>query len=463
MNHEPDDIEEGKDVEFSDSRLNELLSAAEWPEIPGDAVTRLRALCKESPEQSSVVDKPAAAVTAGRQSTDFRSAADLRSVADVYRRNWISWIVTAGVIAAAFVAGQWFEARRSSRQVVRQPEVESPAVVSQDSPATEQTTENPANVGIEAAPSEMMPREDSSTDMVAETPSDAGVPEKLIPTPEEAFGSGGKHRSRRDKLREQYQTQLKSVLACLEEQQLKEHNSEGLQAGAGNTSADLCLRPLMEKREEFEYLLWEMIRTTTGQQRLTALTAIGYVGTPKSVPLLMSTTSDADLRGVALEALKRCADEATITGFVLQQRDDELSREFCAVLASRQTDSAAQAWIHLVQNPSRRSHCLQAADELSEELVERFFQMLDSSLAADRIAAAVSLGSRTDPQTRKRLVGLIQAFPHRWEPVAALMWNGSPESMRVLQQLQGDTTRFAVLQTASVQLTAFVGQSRRTE
>lgn len=459
MNHEPDDSAEGKTGEFSDSRLNELLSAAEWPEVPGDAITRLRVLCKEASEQSSVVDKPTATVKADGQFIDFRSAADHRSAADVYRRNWISWIVTAGVIAAAFVAGQWFEARRSSPQVVRQPDVESPSVVSQDSPASEQTTANPANVEMEPVPPGMMPREDSPTDMVAETPSGAGVPEKLIPTPEEAFGSGSKHRSRRDKLREQYQTQLKSVLACLEEQQVRVPG-----AGAPESQSVLqCVLPLMEKREEFEYLLWETIRTTTGQQRLTALTAVGYVGTQRSVPLLMSTTSDTDLRGVALEALKRCADEATITGFVLQQRDDELSREFCAVLAGRKTDSAAQAWIHLVQNPSRRSHCLQAADELSDELVERFFQMLDSSLAADRIAAAVSLGSRTDPQTRKRLVGLIEAFPHRWEPVAALMWNGSPESMRVLQQLQGDTTRFAVLQTASVQLTAFVGQSRRTE
>jgi hypothetical protein len=96
-------------------------------------------------------------------------------------------------------------------------------------------------------------------------------------------------------------------------------------------------------------------------------------------------------------------------------------------------------------------------DDLSPAAIDVTFAAFDSNIVNERIAAAMVLGARSDARTLNRIVAAVRRYPTRWEPAAALMWNGSEEAIRVLNQMQREPALFAVLQTAAVQLQSLAG------
>lgn len=425
-----------QDPEFSEQQLDDLLSLASWPAVSQQSVDRLKAVCVSVSDTETDVNTRPMSVPV-RETMRSRSAGMRLSIR-------VGSILT--LLVMAFVSGNWFAQWRLSdnRESAGQATVE-----------ISKTTEQPHDPSAPVeGPETVVPKVVPGPELVRQPQKEAVVestePKSMVPVPDsipEPLPVDDGLRTKREEQQLKYRAQLQSVLECLAVQNEKQSDEDQWK----------CIQPLMARRAEFEYLLWEVVETSTGQQKMAALTAIGFVGSQRSVPRLMSTTADKSLRVVAIESLKRCADEATLVGFVLQQQDADLSREFARVLASRRNDAALQAWLHLVREPAARASCLRAADELSPELVERLFLLLDAPLVADRMVAVVSLGSRTDQATRTRLIRLMNQYTYRWEPIAALMWNGSPDAMRSLQQRQSDVEHFAVMQTASIQLAAFVG------
>jgi hypothetical protein len=424
-------------AEVSDEVLDAMLNRAQWPQVSATVIERLQSVFDAAVDDSV----PQPLVTSVRPVNEIISSRNVR----------LQYIAAMVLMLMAFLAGRWSVEQFGSRQTEGAASNPSLAELTLDgvSPGQISTTESVVQNSVDAALRSVVAVEnggDSSSSGMPESGMSSGVSVTELPMPVMDEMPDDASRKRRRPNRVSYREQLDAVLTCLAEQE----------------AADVgCVQPLLLRRSEFEYLLWEVIQNSTGQKQLTALTAMGFVGSRRSVPLLMKTSASNDqaLRAAAIAALKRCADEQTLAGFVLQQQRPELAFEFAAELANRRSEMALQTWFQLVQNPASRMTCLRVSDDLNPELVEMLFAALDASLVADRVSAAISLGSRTDKQTQQRLRGLVQQFPLRWEPVAALIWNGSSEAMQLLSQLQQDQQRFAVLQTAAVQLSAYTKQT----
>lgn len=408
-----------------DSDLNQLLSEARWPEPDAQTLGRLQSVVDSvlaDSGDSGVDEKKRFAMLAPSPS---RGGGRLR----------IPALATAVAIALliAFLAGRWTSQDRRGSIAGALP--------------TDQKSNVPNSPGsVEALPESPVP------DLPAAMISNVAAADS--PEPKESLSSVESktlqpqpdplsEKRRRLTQRETMQLQLESVLACLE---------------AGEKVDASCCQTLMPRRAEFEYLLAEMIRNTTGQRQLAAVTALGFVGTDGSVPGLLQSASSESLRSAALEAVKRCSSEKMLAALVLQSGNTIVAEEYVKELAHRSTPQAAFPWLHLVRRPESRELCLRNADDLSPALVNMLFSELDAPVIDDRMAAIVSLGRRADEPTLKRATELCWQYPLRWEPAAILIWNGSQAAMKTLTVLQQTPERYAALQTASIQLKAFIGQ-----
>ncbi len=416
----PEQFERSDDA--NDPLLDRLLSEAEWPRPDAGAIRRL-----ESFVTTALADSRTNTAPAKRHSATPGRRDGLRSL-------MLATAITAAMVLA-FVAGRWTT-----------PDVAGGAA-SADNGKRPADGSNARAMRVETVQPELVPDQDAvlSRGMAADDVPYSQVPtamdqrENLQPKPDPLT----EKRSRLTQ-RERMRQQLDSVLACLEE----------------DSEIDpVCCQSLMPRRAEFEFMLSEVIRSTTGQRQTAAVTAMGFVGTDGSVPMLLGSSATGDLRTAAIEAAKRCSSEQMLAGLVLQKGDASLRKEFLTELAHRSTPQAAQAWLYLVRTPASCELCLELVDELSPALIEALIAELDASLIDDRMAAILSLGRRADEQTLKRMTTLCQQFPGRWEPVAILMWNGSEPALKSLTAMQKDAERYAVLRTAAVQLESYVGKT----
>ena len=346
-------------------------------------------------------------------------------------------VCALAVVVLAFLAGRWTSPDIQNEVVTTNGAIDSsdPEVPEPVLPGTSDPERKPLDLPSKNADrSEMMA---DSTAKSSEVLAPETMPDMIQPQPD-------KLNAKRYRLtqRERMLFQLDSVLTCL----------------ADNKSVDAaCCQTLLPRRAEFEYMLGEVIRTATGQRQMAAVTAIGFIGTDGSVPTLLKTSKQESLKDKAIAAARRCSSEQMLAGVVLQPSDESLKKEFLTELAQRKPRNAVLAWLHLMRSPETRDLCLQVIDEVSPALIDAMFTELDAPLLDDRIAAILTRGRRTDKPTQNRIMQLAQQFPNRWEPVAILMWNGSEPAIKTLTQLQRNPERFAVLQTAAIQLEASVG------
>lgn len=405
----------------SDSVLDQLLSEAKWPEPDTEAISRLESIVTTALAESMQNVAPAELKRAG-----LRRRTGLRSLT-------LATALAAGLLFA-FLAGRWTSPDVvdgvAATKIVEQPSDsgQTPPNAVETSPTQPAATNDPSPSNSMAAVDLQNPKH----------PTESNPSETLVPKADPLT-----EKRRRLTQRERMQQQLDAVLLCLEED--------------GRVDASCC-ESLMPRRAEFAFLLGEMIRNTTGQRQTAAVTALGFIGTDGSVPMLLQSSATGDLRTAAIEAAKRCSSEQMLAALVLQKGDQSLRAEFLVELAHRTTPQAATAWLHLMRSPESRELCLQTVDELSPALIDVLFAELDAPLIDDRMAAILSLGRRADEPTLKRVTRLCQQYHWRWEPVAILMWNGSESAMKTLTDLQKIAERYAVLQTASVQLESFGGR-----
>lgn len=401
-----------------ESELDLLLSEAKWPEADDETLSRLEAVTASAlKERGEILTTPV------KPPMELRSRAQAR------------WMVVAVAIAGmglAFLAGRWTaHLERQSEIALKQLDL-NPAMVVEPNAA-------PEPMGGTGTAEEKRPSVPFTSDTQKKSLAD-NQPKTQAPSAD-PVSAKRKRLSQRDRMMEQ----LDSVLACLEEGQ----------------QAEACCRPLLPRRAGFEYLLAEIVRTATGQRQTAAIAAMGVVGSDGTVPLLLKLSERPDLRATALQSVQRASSEQMLAALILQGADALIRKELLTELAHRKSPQAASIWLHLVRTFECRDLCLQVVDELSPELVDLLFAELDAPVIDDRLAAIQSLGSRVDQATFRRTEVLCQNFPHRWEPVAILMWNGSERAMGVLAGLQRNPERYAVIQTAAVQLEAATGGRSR--
>ena len=397
-----------------DAELDLLLSEAKWPEADAETLMRLSALTttalQASGEDLAMTVKPLIAIKSDRQNP------------------WVVIAVSIAAIVLAFFAGRWTTQSDRQNEIIAKPQELNPSKVIENTLLPDQM-----------APSGDTEDKKSVTPLMGDTSKESlanNQPGKLTPSAD-PVSAKRKRLSQRDKMKQQ----LDSVLACLEEGQ----------------KAETCCQTLLPRKAQFEYLLAEIVRTATGQRQAAAIAAMGFVGSDGTVPLLLEIAEKPDLRITAVESVKRVSSEQMLAALVLQGGDVATRKELLIGLAHRKTPQAAFIWLHLVRTPDCRDLCLQVVDELSPELVDLLFAELDAPVMDDRLAAIQSLGRRGDESTFKRTELLCQNFPHRWEPVAILMWNGSEMAMGFLTRLQKNPERYAVIQTAAIQLKTATG------
>jgi hypothetical protein len=397
-----------------DAELDLLLSEAKWPEADAETLMRLSALTttamQESGENLATTVKP------------------LIEVKSQQPKRWLVICVSIAGMILAFLAGRWTTPSDRQNDIVAKPQELNPTKVTETTLLPEQM-----------APSGDTEDKKSVTPFMSDTSKEAlanNQSGKLTPS---ADPVSAKHKrlSQRDKMKQQ----LDSVLACLEEGQ----------------KAETCCQTLLPRKAQFEYLLKEIVRTATGQRQTAAIAAMGFIGSDGTVPLLLEIAEKPDLRTNAVQSVKRVSSEQMLAALVVRGGDVATRKELLIELAHRKTPQAAFIWLHLVRTPDCRDLCLQVVDELSPELVDLLFAELDAPVIDDRIAAIQSLGRRVDEPTFRRTELLCQNFPHRWEPVAILMWNGSETAMGFLARLKKNPERYAVIQTAVIQLKTATG------
>jgi RNA polymerase sigma factor (sigma-70 family) len=305
--------------EVTDEGLDQILNAAFWPEADDAAVGRLQRVWADAVREQQPVERPRL----------IRS-----EVATVHPRRFASRVVAAlGIVAGiviAFFAGRW-------TQSVPQPAMN--VVESAGRPEAEATTE-PGNVE--------RPSMDLPTRAMPESPSIVvqdsvhgivGEPSTVLsPVPESQLG-GRRGRTRTASLKQQ----LETVLTCIEQ--------------TANPQSS-CVEPLLKWRRESEYVLWQVVQNATGQRRLAAITAIGFVGSDESVPSLLPGLADAELRETAKQAIMRCADVSTLAIFVRQTQEPELAAEFAQTLIGRPAMNSQPVFLQLVVHPDSRATCL---------------------------------------------------------------------------------------------------------
>ncbi|MCA9059665.1 MAG: HEAT repeat domain-containing protein [Planctomycetaceae bacterium] len=448
-NHESDCPPPEDERLLSDEQLDRLLMSAEWPQPVAEAELRLQQVWTAAVREASEAGVRVQQVMAAEQSESL-------GLRERSHRRTVVWQLMAVCVLAivAFAAGRWSSPVKDSTNSGRDVAVDG----NPDSSADEI---HGAELPDAISPDQMPPVPDDSqliADGMKESGSGEappglnanGLPQKDASAvdgpmfrPEDPIPDALKiDQEETGKLSaaERRKKQLEAVLACL---------------GESDDQDVACCRELMARRREFEYLLWQVVESTTGQRQLSAITALGYVGSQQSVPGLLQAATNSELRVHSLRSLKRVADEQTLAAFIRQQQQPDLAQEFVEELISRTGPAAVQQYLQLVEDPASRQICLSVADKLSETQINVVASMMDAPRVADRVAAAVVIGQRTDKATHRKLVLLIERQPHRWEPIAALMWSGSEEAMKVLQQLQRNPEMVAVMQTASVQLNAF--------
>jgi len=413
-----------------DEQLDQLLQGTIWPEADSAVIARLQSVWDDAVE------------TSGADATELISpqpqlvrATDVSESRRGVAQHWIRMAIVLGIAVAAFAVGRWSNngpQKESSIAESDQRQDKSPR-----NPDSDQKPKEPRDVG-NGVPGDhpAMSDDDSKMAVSDDEPDQSLIP---VPEPERSYRRG---RSRSAVLRDT----VDSVLVCLE----KTPDSDSS-----------CVEPLLKFRRESEYLLWQVVQNTTGQRRLAAITAIGFVGSERSVPSLIQGLNEEELRTASISAIQRCADEETLAVFIQQQQDAELAREFVSVLVQRPVSRAQPVFLNLVEQPSTRTVCLNAVKELTPQFLNSVWAALDSRRVSDRMAAVLILGARKDEATVRRIVASIRSHPTRWEPVAALMWNGSPDAIKLLNQMQRDPQLFAVMQTAAIQLQSFVGPEQQ--
>jgi hypothetical protein len=397
-----------------DAELDLLLSEAKWPEA--DAATLMRL---------SAVTTTALLESGEDLATRVMPLIEVKSYG---RKRWLVICVSMAGMILAFLAGRWTTQSHRQNDIVAKPQELNPSKVIETTLLPEQMT-----------PSGDTEDKKSVTPVMSDTPKESlanNQAGKLTPSAD-PVSAKRKRLSQREKMKQQ----LDSVLACLEEGQ----------------KAETCCQTLLPRKAQFEYLLTEIVRTATGQRQTAAIAAMGFVGSDGTVPLLLKVAEKPDLRTTAVQSVKRVSSEQMLAALVVQGGDVVTRKELLIELAHRKTPQAAFIWLHLVRTPDCRDLCLQVVDELSPELVDLLFAELDAPVMDDRLAAIQSLGRRGDESTFKRTELLCQNFPHRWEPVAILMWNGSETAMGYLAHLQKNPERYAVIQTAAIQLKTATG------
>lgn len=399
---------------LNDQQLDELLESAEWPQPDADCISRLQTAWDEAIGTYSA--------------SPSRVAADAVHAKPVRAR--LRPVLLAASVLLAFLLGRWTQTDvHESRSADSQDEMDS----GQQTAAAQDHTHRGA--GPDQNNVVDMPKPKQET-MVANEGTQAT--ESVSPSPDKDFSRRRSYSKTLD-----LQLRVDSVLSCIENESVVDAE---------------CVEPLLKYRRESEYLLWQVVQNATGQRRVAAITAIGFIGSSVSVPSLVDTMRSKELRDASLNALKRCADENSLAVFVRQKQDRAVATDFARELTRRSAVRAVPVFLQLITVPECRDLCLPLANDFPAESVDVMLAALDSSLIRDRIAAAVLLGSRTDRNTLQRVVNLMQRYPTRWEPVAVLMWNGSPEAMSILKRMQNNPEQFVILQTASIQLKSFLAQ-----
>jgi len=177
-----------------------------------------------------------------------------------------------------------------------------------------------------------------------------------------------------------------------------------------------------------------------------------HVGTARSVPALVGLAEQRETHIVAVQALLRHADDATLAGLANVERDPTLQQELVGRLLSRNTPDAVKLYLDLLAAPQTRDAAFAALDGVASPPIEFLFAELNGGNTSRRLAAALVLGRVDGPQVTERLVAQAFGPVNRQEALLALVASSGPDARRFVDAARRDQTLFAAVNSAQLQL-----------
>jgi hypothetical protein len=185
-------------------------------------------------------------------------------------------------------------------------------------------------------------------------------------------------------------------------------------------------------------------------ERTASVKLLGEIGSPRVVHDLLRATVDANLHDVAMRALSRIADSATIEQLAHEEPGKELQRVLLAALLGRGDADSLRLYLSNVANEFTAETALAAAEQTSNPPMDLLFAALRSPSELERLAAARVLGRIDGPATTERLVALLEEGTSRQEACVALLTSRGQEAVNFVNSARTNPALAAALQAASV-------------
>jgi hypothetical protein len=375
-----------------DDPLDQLLHSARWPEPADDSVRRLR--------------------------NEWRT---LRTAVrpTVGRRRWLQRLIAvAAMIAVAAYVGWWLQSRpdQPDRRIAP---VESPRAPSNNNTVVTELV--PPVDGGEAA----------EVNLTGSRPATA-YEQLLIRMAER----------RRQPKRSPPPAASADPLDAVIEGLLADASAD-VSAAAASLSAD---RESNETR-----LLGRLTSAGVEEQRVIAR-LLALLGSPRSVPALLTLAQTPETHAAAIRALTLLADENTLAALARAEREPSLQTQLIGQLLSRNSREAVALYLDLFAAPQLRGAALVALDDHTSPPIELLFAALNNGDSSQRLSAAVLLGRIDGPQVTERLVAQVFRHINRQEAFVALLASSGQEARQFIDAAHRDQTLFAAVNSAQLQL-----------
>lgn len=218
------------------------------------------------------------------------------------------------------------------------------------------------------------------------------------------------------------------------------------------TDMDELVRPLVAHRTVHEERLMTLILRSSGERQRVLINLLGYVGSHRSVPLLVRLSRTEAGHVGAVQALIRLADPITLGELAHLEPDETLRRAIFAELISRRQPHALAVYLNFVRRRQTRESALAALDRSDGPPVEMLFRFLEGPDYPQRMAAAVALGHLDGPEITQRLIELVRHSSNRQEALAALLSSRGEDAVRFVSTAQRTPLLAAMISSARFQL-----------
>ncbi|HEY4313752.1 MAG TPA: hypothetical protein VGN12_30205 [Pirellulales bacterium] len=154
----------------------------------------------------------------------------------------------------------------------------------------------------------------------------------------------------------------------------------------------------------------------------------------------------------AVESLARQGELQDVVNWLVREPDRGLRRRLLVELVSRGNDESVGIYLAFVARPECRVEALSALADADQPPIAVIIAYLGSSNVPLRNAAALALGTSSDPEVVRALVSSLDDARLRQPALVALLLNRTPQAATVLNEAREDIYLVASVRAAELEL-----------